>query len=111
MKNIILLISKNNKNLKPKIFISYDRESYKNDENLRITFDENLKFRNKDLSFIRKKRDKIYFKTEPNIIMEIKADGAMPLWLVKKMSELHIYPQQFSKIGKIYTLIRKEQNV
>ncbi|MBQ1540083.1 polyphosphate polymerase domain-containing protein [Candidatus Saccharibacteria bacterium] len=98
-------------NLKPKIFISYDRESYKNDENLRITFDENLKFRNKDLSFIRKKRDKIYFKTEPNIIMEIKADGVMPLWLVKKMSELHIYPQQFSKIGKIYTLIRKEQNV
>ena len=98
-------------NLEPKIFISYDRESYKNDENLRITFDENLKYRTKNLVFKKEKRDKIYFKKEPNIIMEIKADGVIPLWLVKKMSELHIYPQQFSKIGKVYTNIRKEQNV
>ena len=57
------------------------------------------------------KRDKIYFKDDQNIIMEVKAQGVMPLWLVQKMSELKVYPQQFSKIGKIYERIIKEQNV
>ena len=97
--------------LRPKIFISYDRESYKDENDLRITFDENLKYRTSNLNFTNKKHDKMYFKTEPNIIMEIKTTGAMPLWLVKEMSRLHIYPQQFSKIGKIYARIRKEKNV
>lgn len=99
--------------LKPKIFVGYDRESYKNEEGLRITFDENLKYRADKLSFVKGKRDKIYFEKEPKIIMEIKADGTMPLWLVKELSRLHVYPQQFSKIGKIYERLssRKEQNV
>ena len=87
------------------------RESYKDENDLRITFDENLKYRTSNLNFTKKKHDKMYFKTEPNIIMEIKTTGAMPLWLVKEMSRLHIYPQQFSKIGKIYARIRKEKHV
>lgn len=98
--------------LKPKILVIYDRESYKSDSNLRITFDENLKFRNTNLRLIKGKRDKIYFKNPPNVIMEIKATGTIPLWLSQVMSELHIYPQQFSKIGKVYTkLIKKGKNV
>lgn len=92
-------------NLQPKILVIYNRESYKNDDGLRITFDENLKYRDKNLSFLKGKHDKIYFKDDHNIIMEVKAHGVMPLWLVKKMSELKIYPQQFSKIGKIYERI------
>ncbi|MBR0479703.1 polyphosphate polymerase domain-containing protein [Candidatus Saccharibacteria bacterium] len=98
-------------NLKPKILVTYDRESYKGDNGLRITFDENLKYRNENLSFVKEKRDKIYFKDKKNIIMEVKAHGVLPLWLVKTMSEQKIYPEQFSKIGKIYQKIRKEQNV
>ena len=97
--------------LKPKILVLYNRESYKDNEGLRITFDENLKYRDKNLSFDKGKRDKIYFKDDHNIIMEVKAHGVMPLWLVKLMSEERIYPQQFSKIGKIYERLRKEQNV
>ena len=31
-------------NLKPKILVYYNRESYKGEDNLRITFDENLKY-------------------------------------------------------------------
>ena len=98
-------------NLKPQILVMYDRESYKNDDGLRITFDENLKYRNQKLSFIKGKHDRIYFKDDRNIIMEVKAHGVIPLWLVKVMSEQKIYPQQFSKIGKIYEKIIKEQNV
>lgn len=98
-------------NLTPKIMVIYNRESYKGEDNLRITFDENLKSRQKNLNFTKGKHDKIYFEDKHNIIMEIKAHGVLPLWLVKEMSRLQIYPQQFSKIGKIYEKIMKEKNV
>lgn len=98
-------------NLKPKILITYNRESYKGEDDLRITFDENLRYRNKNLSLVKERRDKIYFKDKQNIIMEIKANGVIPLWLVGAMSDEKIYPQQFSKIGKVYEKLRKEKNV
>ena len=97
--------------LKPKILVVYDRESYKDSDGLRITFDENLRYRDQNLSFVKANDDKIYFEGDHNIIMEIKASGALPLWLVKKMSELKLYPQQFSKIGNIYKKLRKDHNV
>lgn len=97
--------------LKPKLLVLYNRESYKGDDGLRITFDENLKYRDKNLSLIKGKRDKIYFKDKRDTIMEIKAHGVLPLWLVQILSENKLYPQQFSKIGKVYAKLRKEQNV
>ena len=97
--------------LKPKLLIMYQRESFKGADKLRITFDEKLKYRNTKLSFTKSKSDKIFFKDERNIIMEIKANSVLPLWLVKALSENKTYPEQFSKVGKIYERIRKEQNV
>lgn len=98
-------------NLKPKILVIYNRESYKGDDNLRITFDENLKYRDTNLKLNKSKHDKIYFKNKQNIIMEVKAHGVLPLWLVETLSKNKLYPQQFSKVGKSYERIRKEQNV
>lgn len=98
--------------LKPRILVYYDRESYVSSDGLRITFDENLSYRDTDLSFIKKSSDKKYFKDDKNIIMEVKAHGVMPLWLVKLLSNEQAYPVRFSKIGKIYELIKKgEKNV
>lgn len=97
--------------LKPKILVIYNRESYKDETGLRITFDENLKYRTDFLDSFQEKNDKIYFEGKKNIIMEIKAHGALPLWLVKTMSENKAYPSQFSKVGKIYEKIRKENYV
>ena len=98
-------------NLKPKILIYYDRESFTGENDLRITFDKNLRFRHQNIRFLKKSQDRTFFKSDKNIIMEIKAENAMPLWLVKQLSAEHIYPEQFSKIGKIYETLRKEQNV
>ncbi len=97
--------------LKPKILVFYVRESYQGADGLRITFDENLKYRTKNVNFTKNKADQDYFENEKNIIMEIKAHGVLPLWLVKKLSAERIFPEQFSKVGKIYQKIRKEQNV
>lgn len=96
--------------LKPFYFIAYDRKSYseKNNENLRITIDTNLRSRNDKLKLEYGDKGKIYFK-EKIYIMEIKTLGAMPLWLVKNLSALEIYPVSFSKFGSIYKKDMEEE--
>lgn len=91
-------------NLKPMMFVGYDRLSYKgkDDENLRITFDSNLRSRSSDLRLEYGDSGEKYFDDEM-YIMEIKTLGAMPFWLVDALSALKIYPTSFSKIGKIYS--------
>lgn len=94
--------------LKPKVLVTYHRESYKDNDGLRVTFDTNIKYRTDNLCFSKEKHDKIYFEDRKTAIMEIKVNNAIPLWLVKKMSEMKIYPQRFSKIGKIFERIERE---
>lgn len=97
--------------LKPAIYIAYDRLSYcgADDNSLRITIDSNLRSRNSDLNLELGDAGKCYFK-DKNYIMEIKTLGSMPLWLVRSLSELKIYPTSFSKYGSIYQKELKERN-
>ena len=96
----------------PAIYIAYDRKSYRGKENkeLRITIDTNLRSRCEDLRLELGDAGKRYFDEE-YYIMEIKTLGAMPLWLVRALSELEIYPTSFSKYGSIYAKekIKKEE--
>lgn len=89
--------------LKPKIFIAYDRICYRSigDNNLRITFDCNLRSRNDNLRLELGSQGKEYFD-EKSYIMEVKTLNSLPMWLVKVFSELKIYPKSFSKYGNIY---------
>lgn len=90
-------------NLTPSYFIAYDRLSYRGIENknLRITFDSNLRSRKDNLSLELGDSGKKYFDND-TCIMEIKTLGAMPLWLVRTLSDLKIYPVSFSKYGSIF---------
>lgn len=96
--------------LKPAIYIAYDRCSYKGKEekNLRITFDTNLRSRRKNLRFEKRRKLTRYFK-EDYYVMEIKTVGSMPLWLVRILSEMNIMPTSFSKYGKIYEKEKKKE--
>ena len=94
--------------LKPKILVSYERESYRGEDGLRLTFDENLSYRTENLSFNQGKGDKMYFEGERKVILEVKANDRMPMWLVKSLSENKIYQQPFSKIGNIYLKERRK---
>ena len=94
------------KGLKPKMFIAYDRCAYFgiDDENLRITFDMNIRYRTDKLtlsagSFGEKIID------DDLCIMEIKALRAMPVWLCSILNELKIYPSSFSKYGTAYKIV------
>ena len=90
--------------LKPTIFISYHRFSYrsKDDDSLRITFDDELISRKNDLRLEKGIYGDKYFKSN-EVIMEIKTLNGYPLWLVKELSDLKIYPRSFSKYGSIYS--------
>lgn len=93
----------NTKKLEPKMMVAYDRLSYylKEDENTRITFDFNLRYRDEMLDL--KMGDAGYkFFENDIVIMEVKTLGSMPIWFVKLMNELRIYPTSFSKYGEIY---------
>lgn len=90
-------------NLQPKVFVTYDRYSYfsKENKNFRITFDTNLRRRYEDLNLEKGDYGNLY-NNENMYIMELKTLGALPLWFVKIINEMHIYPTSFSKVGKIY---------
>ncbi|MBR4672367.1 MAG: polyphosphate polymerase domain-containing protein [Bacilli bacterium] len=90
--------------LKPAIMIAYHRFSYVGleDNNLRITFDNDLTSRRNDLRLENGIHGEKYFKNNETI-MEIKTLGGYPLWLSKALSELKIFPNSFSKYGSIYS--------
>lgn len=89
--------------LYPMIYLSYDRLAMKGlvEKDLRITYDHNLLWRVNEMDLSKGSFGKTYLG-ENEYIMEIKTDGAMPLWLCHALNELEIYPQSFSKYGRIY---------
>lgn len=98
------------KDLQPAVYLSYEREAFygKDDRELRITFDENILWRSENLSLCAP----VYGEPilEPGYcLMEIKIAEAMPLWLVKLLSENHIYKTSFSKYGCAYTNMIKNK--
>ena len=95
--------TKNTKKLKPKMMVAYDRLSYylKGDENTRITFDFDLRYRDEMLDLKMGDAGHKFFVNDV-IIMKVKTLGSMPIWFVKIMNELKIYPASFSKYGEIY---------
>ncbi len=92
-------------NLVPKLLLAYDRESYKliNDQNIRITFDTNIRSRKEDLFLEMGSSGNLLFK-EKTYLMEIKAMGSYPIYLVNILSKCNIYPISFSKYGSVYKL-------
>lgn len=87
----------------PRAFIACDRSAYvaKDNPELRITFDENLRWRDYDLNITA--GDYGEPLTQPgDVLMEIKIPGAAPVWLSRLLSELGIFPTGFSKYGNCY---------
>lgn len=95
-------------NLSPAVFLTYEREAFYEVKggDLRITFDENILFRNYDFSL----GSKIYglpLLEKDMYLMEIKTAGGFPLWLCNVLSELKLYKCSFSKYGAAYQTIQK----
>ena len=88
---------------KPKLFIAYDRIATfgKENPNLRVTFDSNIRWRKDYLSLSEGNFGKVHLGSGFHL-MEIKIPGAMPLWLSSSLADLGIFPISYSKYGSIY---------
>lgn len=87
----------------PVLFLSYEREAFygREDENFRVTFDENILCRQEVLSL---QADVWGIPILPagKVLMELKCAGGIPLWMVRFLSKERIFKTSFSKYGTAY---------
>ncbi|MGN0164403.1 MAG: polyphosphate polymerase domain-containing protein [Candidatus Ornithomonoglobus sp.] len=89
--------------LRPKLYLAYDRVAYfeKNNPDLRISFDTNIRSRRYNLHL--EDGDYGELLLAPDMyLMEIKTGLAKPLWLTEMLTELGIKRRSFSKYGTEY---------
>ena len=98
-------------NLQPAMFLSYDRQSWRSPDGLlRITLDTNIRFRTYDVDL----RSACYGEEllEPGqALMEIKAPGAMPMWVASLLSEQKIMKKPYTKYGYAYMRLLAEHRL
>lgn len=89
-------------NLKPKVFIGYDRYAYRGVENneFRITFDYNIRYRKNNLRLEECDAGE-YIIPPNNYIMEVKVIGALPIWFVEILNRLEIYQLHFQNMEQV----------
>jgi len=89
--------------LHPVLFLSYEREAYyyRDGGDFRVTFDENILCRQKELS-LQADAWGVPILPEGKVLMELKCSGGIPLWMVGVLSEERIYKTSFSKYGIAY---------
>lgn len=92
--------------LLPAVHLSYERSAWfsREDRDLRITFDKNIRFRQEDVSLTLPAGGRRILP-EGESLMEIKAAAALPLWLVSELDTLGIFQSTFSKYGEAYKVI------
>ncbi|MGN0436440.1 MAG: polyphosphate polymerase domain-containing protein [Wujia sp.] len=92
--------------LQPRVYLSYEREAFYalDGSDFRVTFDENIRYREDRLSFCEPPDGKAILQ-EGKTLMEIKTSGGIPLWLTRCMTEQQIYKTSFSKYGNAYKQI------
>lgn len=75
----------------PKVFIACDRAAYvaKDNPELRITFDHNIRWRETELDLCAGSHGEPII-APGQVLMELKIPGAAPLWLAHMLSELEI---------------------
>lgn len=95
----------------PALYLSYDRNSWRSrDGQLRITLDWNIRYRMENVDLTLPNSGTLLL--EPGTyLMEVKVPGAMPLWLVKLLSENQIRQTSFSKYGAAYRRLLTERKL
>ena len=88
--------------LEPACLIIYNRVAYyEPGGDLRLTIDFNPRYRTEALS-LAGSMDGIPLRPDGDTVLEIKVQGAMPLWLTAILDEGQIYKSSFSKYGEAY---------
>lgn len=98
--------------LAPAIFLAYDRQAFygKNDHDFRMTFDENIRWRDYDLS-LDKGTYGASILDDNQILLEVKVANAMPMWLVRFLNANRIYRTSFSKYVTAYKILTENKQL
>jgi len=96
----------------PAMLIAYERDAYYADDNpqLRLTFDHSVRYRDRELQ-LTKGSEGALLLPDDRLILEVKTDSALPLWLTRALNDCRIYPTSFSKYGTAFRRISEEQNL
>lgn len=94
------------KTLKPRTFLSYEREAYYSldGSDFRVTFDDHILSRQEDLS-LKSQVWGVPLLEEGKALMEIKCSGGIPLWMTSVLAKEGIFKSSFSKYGTAYQKI------
>lgn len=89
--------------LEPKVLVIYDRIAMfkANDAEFRVTFDFDVRYRTDDVTMA----DGSFgqpITADFDVIMEVKAMGAYPIWFSDIVNKLRLVRGRFSKYGYIY---------
>ena len=97
------------RDLAPAMFLSYEREAYyeKDGGEFRVTFDDSIRFRQEQLTLDSDPCGTPLLGPD-QVLMELKASGGIPLWMVRALSEQRIYKTSFSKYGTAYRRVISE---
>lgn len=95
--------------LAPRVYLSYEREAWydRTDRGFRMTLDRNIRYRTTDLSLAIPASGREILDPELSLL-EVKAEGAVPLWLVEHLSANQIHKQSFTKYGRAYQQLLQE---
>ena len=98
-------------NVYPKVYISYMRNAYfgKDNKKLRLTLDRDITVRRYDLDLsLGSYGDKLL--PEGKALLEIKFEGAVPLWFARVMSKYSLNFLSYSKYGTEFKQTQRKQN-
>ncbi|MBD5528178.1 MAG: polyphosphate polymerase domain-containing protein [Lachnospiraceae bacterium] len=89
--------------IKPRVFLSYDREAYAavEETGFRVTFDENILFREEDLSLGSDVYGEALLPPE-YVLMEIKTSESIPMWMARALSKEKVNRTSYSKYGHAF---------
>ena len=97
--------------LAPAVYLSYDRQSWRSEDGtLRITMDWNIQYRTEEVD-LKKPAWGEQLLQPGQTLVEIKSPAAIPLWLVKTLSENKIRQVSISKYGTAYLRLLKEHKI
>lgn len=96
--------------LAPRVYLSYEREAWYDpgDFGFRMTLDRNIMYRTTDLSLSSPYDGRAILPPDMSLL-EVKASGGIPLWLVEHLSRHRIQQASFSKYGRAYMDILQER--
>lgn len=95
----------------PAVYLSYERMSWQSkSDGLRITMDHNICYRTENVDLTAAPGGEALLQPGYSLV-EIKAPGSMPMWLVKVLTDARIRQVSFSKYGTAYLRLLKEHKI